>query len=131
MKFLPRNFPVEDGTNDNLTVVQVLTNTKQTIIKLFTDNNLKATDLSTEFHNWETDLNKLNDKEKIKEFQQKIWREIQVKKDKKKQNSENNQGKGLSLPVKLLIGGGVVMVILVLAGVIWFRAKKKKKKPVR
>jgi len=39
----------EDKQDDNQTVDQKRTNVKQTITKLLTDNNLKATDLATEF----------------------------------------------------------------------------------
>jgi len=116
------NYP----NNNNLDLSQIQSNFRQTITKLLTDNNLETSDLSTEFHNWETDLNKLDDKEKIKEFQWELEKEIKTfKSNKGKKKEVKNENKNLSLPVKLLIGGGVV-VVLGLVGVFWYLKKTAK-----
>lgn len=90
------------------------------------DNNLKTSDLAKEFHGWETNLNKLDGKEKIKEFQQQIWQEIKAKKDKSyfTDNSKNNKDTGISLPTKIAVGGLIFIVVVVLVGVIWWKKDK-------
>lgn len=108
--------------NNDQAISQIQNETGQTIDKLLTDNNLKVADLDSKFANWEVDLSELDSEGKIKDFQQQICQEIQAQKD--KQNQSENKDKGLSLPVKLLIGGGAAVVILGLVGMAWYLAKK-------
>ena len=108
---------------DNQTITQIQTSTKQAITKLLTESNLKTSDLDSKFANWEADLNKLDTKTKIQEFQQELEQAIKDK----QQKSGSNKNNGLSLSAKIAIGGGIVVVILGLVGVIWFRRKKQSK----
>jgi len=90
---------------------------KKTITRILKHYNLKTSDLSVEFQNWEVELDELDNEEELKEFQTKIQIEIQ-------KQAENS---GLSLPVKLLIGWGAFAVLIVLVyGINLLHLKKKK-----
>ena len=108
----------------NQTIIQILASAEQTIQQALAKHNLKISDLDGKFADWEEQLKKLDSKDKIKEFQQKLEQEIKDK----QQKSENNINNGLSLSDKIAIGAGIVLVVLVLVGVVWMRRKKKIKK---
>jgi len=111
----------DNNPNDNnFDLSQVRNNARQVITKFLADNNLKTSDLDSKFSSWETDLNKLDSEEKIKEFQWELEKEIKAfKSNEGKQKEVKNENKNLSLPVKLLIWGGVV-VVLGIVGVFWY-----------
>jgi hypothetical protein len=90
---------------------------KKSITRILKYYNLKTSDLSVEFQNWEVELDKLDNWEELKDFETKIQAEIQ-------KQAENS---GLSLPVKLLIGWGVFAVLIALVhGINLLHLKKQK-----
>jgi hypothetical protein len=114
----------KNPTDDN--VAQIRTNAKKNIQQLLKENNLKTLDLDSRFANWETDLEKLNNVSKIKEFQQQLEKEVQTQKDKKQSKSESKPNKrNFSWPVKLLIGGGMAVVLVMLIGYLGFSKRKR------
>lgn len=63
--------------------------TKETITEFLKDLDLKTSDLSSEFQDWEVKLSKLDDVGKIQEFQQQILQEINSVKLKNINRSRN------------------------------------------
>ena len=88
------------------------------------ENNFKTTDLDDKFANWESELDKLDSEEKIKNYQTEIQQAIQNLIDKKQKEENNNNG--FSLSTKIAIGVGIILIMLVSCCLVIKRIKRRK-----
>ncbi|KLL01597.1 MAG: hypothetical protein MRERC_6c017 [Mycoplasmataceae bacterium RC_NB112A] len=126
-KSTPNTQSIASSASDDTKV-----NAKQQINQLLKHHNLKTSDLPQKYQNWEKDLEKLETKEKIKNFIQELDQAIQQQIDQREQRSTTNPNQNkntLSLSTKIFLGIGisVLAVGLLLLVIRNLRMRKKNK----
>nr|CAG8459906.1 1255_t:CDS:10 [Entrophospora candida] len=118
----PPGSPPAPGNAD---IDQERNNAKQQINQALLDKKLQKTDLEPNFHNYERQIDQLNDKEQIRDFAQRMINKINQHQPSNKQKKADVKLEGLSLPIKLAIGSSILLVIVTIAVLIIKKTARK------